>query len=163
MTKGQKPPSSPPPVAEGAQSKPRLELRYTPDAATDIRGLDGGIRNQLRKVLEKKLAVEPEGYGLPLRGSRSVCSGEFTSPHGGVKPPLHQAGPPVANYWKHEFGSHRIIYRVYPQHHVVVVCAVGVRKQGDAEDIYRQLESVAKTGRLAEQLASVLKHLLAKG
>ena len=138
MTKGQKRPSSPPPVAEGAQSEPRFELRYTRDAATDIRGLDGSVRNQLRKALEKKLAVEPEGYGLPLRG-------------------------PLAGYWKHEFGNHRIIYRVYPQHHVVVVCAVGVRKQGDVEDIYRQLESVAKTGRLAGQLASVLKNLSPKG
>jgi mRNA-degrading endonuclease RelE of RelBE toxin-antitoxin system len=95
------------------------------------------VRNQLRKVLEKKLAVDPEGYGLPLRG-------------------------PLANYWKHEFGNHRIVYGIYPQHHVVVVCAVGVRKQGDAEDIYRQLESVAKAGRLAGQLASVLKNLLPK-
>jgi hypothetical protein len=85
--------------------------------------------------LEKKLAVDPEGYGLPLRG-------------------------PLAGYSKHEFGNHRIIYRIYPQHHVVVVCAVGVRTQGDVEDIYRQLQSVAKTGRLAEQLASVVKNLL---
>jgi hypothetical protein len=38
--------------------------------------------------------------------------------------------------------------------------ACGVRKQGDAADIYRQLESIAKTGRLAEQLASVLRNLL---
>ena len=36
----------------------------------------------------------------------------------------------------------------------------GVRKQGDAEDIYRQLESVARTGRLAEHIAAVIKHLL---
>jgi len=85
--------------------------------------------------LEKKLAVEPEGYGLPLRGS-------------------------LAGYWKHQFSNHRVIYRTYPERNVVVVCAVGVRKQGDAEDIYRQLESVAKTGRLAEQLASVLRNLL---
>jgi hypothetical protein len=87
--------------------------------------------------LEKKLAVDPEGYGMRLRG-------------------------PPANYWKHEPGNHRIIYRIYPQPHVVVVCAVGIREQGDAEDIYRQLESVAKTGRLAGQLASVLKNLLPK-
>jgi hypothetical protein len=87
--------------------------------------------------LEKKLAVDPEGYGLPLRG-------------------------PLANYWKHEFGIHRIIYRIYHQQHVVAVCAVGVCKQGDAEDMYRQLESVAKAGRLAGQLASVLKNLLPK-
>jgi hypothetical protein len=42
------------------------------------------------------------------------------------------------------------------------VCAVRVRKQRKAEDICRQLESVAKTGRLAGQLASVLKNLLPK-
>jgi mRNA-degrading endonuclease RelE of RelBE toxin-antitoxin system len=85
--------------------------------------------------MEKKLAVDPEGYGLPLRGS-------------------------LAGYWKHQFANHRVVYRIYPEHPMIVVCAVGVRKQGDAEDIYRQLESVAKTGRLAEQLASVLKNLL---
>lgn len=135
MRKGRKQPSPTVPLSEEARSKPPFELRYTPDAATDIKALDGSVRNQLRKVLEKKLAVGPEGYGLPLRGS-------------------------LAGYWKHQFGNHRVVYRIYPQHHVVVVCSVGVRKQGDAEDIYRQLESVAKTGRLAEQLASVLRNLL---
>jgi mRNA interferase RelE/StbE len=135
MTKGRKQPSPSPPSTEEARPKPSFELRYTPDATADIKHLDGSVRNQLRKVLEKKLAVDPEGYGLLLRGS-------------------------LASYWKHQFGNHRVIYRVYPEHHVVVVCAVGVRKQGDAEDIYRQLESIAKTGRLAEQLASVLKNLL---
>jgi mRNA interferase RelE/StbE len=135
MSKGrrQPPPSSPP--REGLPSKSPFELRYTSDAAADIKALDGSVRNQLRKVLEKKLAIDPEGYGLPLRGS-------------------------LAGYWKHQFGNHRVVYRIYPQHHVVAVCSVGVRKQGDAEDIYRQLESVAKTGRLAEQLAAVLRNLL---
>ena len=130
----QPPPSAPSP--EEPRSKPPFELRYTPDAAKDIKALDGSVRNQLRKVLEKKLAVDPEGYGLPLRGS-------------------------LTGYWKHQFGSHRVVYRIYTQHQVVVVCSVGVRKQGDAEDIYKQLESVAKTGRLAEQLAAVLRNLLA--
>ena len=41
-----------------------------------------------------------------------------------------------------------------------MICALGVRKQGDAEDIYRQLQSVAQTGRLAEQLAAVIRNLL---
>jgi len=134
MSKGRKQHSPSPPTAGEARPKPPIELRYTPDAARDIKALDGSVRNQLRKVLEKKLAVDPEGYGLPLRGS-------------------------LAGYWKHQFGNHRIVYRIYPERRVVVVCAVGVRKQDDAEDIYRQLESVAKTGRLAEQLASVLRNL----
>jgi mRNA-degrading endonuclease RelE of RelBE toxin-antitoxin system len=114
---------------------PSFELRYTSDAAADIKNLDGSIRKQLRKVLEKRLAIDPEGYGLPLRGA-------------------------LTNYWKHEFGNHRIVYRIYSAQRVVAVCAVGVRKQGDVEDIYRQLESVAKTGRLAERLAAVIKKLV---
>lgn len=135
MSKGRKQPSPAVPVSEAARSTPPFELRYTSDAAADIKALDGSVRNQLRKVLEKKLVVDPEGYGLPLRGS-------------------------LAGYWKHQFGNHRVVYRIYSQHHVVVVCSVGVRKHGDAEDIYKQLESVAKTGRLAEQLAAVLRNLL---
>jgi len=135
MTKGRRQPPPAAPPSEEVRAKPPFELRYTSDAAADIKALDGSVRNQLRKVLEKKLAVAPEGYGLSLRGS-------------------------LAGYWKHQFGNHRVVYRIYPQHHIVVVCSVGARKQGDAEDIYRQLESVAKTGRLAEQLASVLRNLL---
>jgi mRNA-degrading endonuclease RelE of RelBE toxin-antitoxin system len=122
-------------MTEGPQIKAPFELRYTADAGADIQALDGSVRKQLRKVLEKKLALDPEGYGLPLRA-------------------------PLANYWKHEFGNHRVIYRIYAAHQMVVVCAVGVRKQGDVEDIYRQLESAVQTGRLAGQLASVLKNLL---
>lgn len=135
MSKGRKQPSPSGPAPEGLPSKPPFELRYTSDAAQDVKALDGSVRKQLRKVLEKQLAIDPEGYGLPLHGS-------------------------LPGYWKHQFGSRRVVYRVYPQRHVVVACSVGVRKQGDAEDIYRQLESVAKTGRLAEQLAAVLRNLL---
>jgi mRNA interferase RelE/StbE len=135
MSKRRKPPLLTGAPSEEARSRPAFELRYTPDATAEIKALDGSIRNQLRKVLEKKLAVNPEGYGLPLRG-------------------------PLAGYWKHQFGNHRVVYRIYPQRRVVVVCSAGIRKQGDAEDIYRQLKSVAKTGRLADQLASVLRNIL---
>jgi mRNA-degrading endonuclease RelE of RelBE toxin-antitoxin system len=137
MSKGRKQPSPLLPAVkdEGSEPKSSFELRYTTDAGSDIKGLDGSVRKQLKNVLEKKLAIDPESYGLPLRS-------------------------PLTNYWKHEFGNHRVIYRIYPEHKTVAVCAVGVRKEGDTEDIYRQLESVAKTGRLAEQLASVLGNLL---
>jgi len=52
------------------------------------------------------------GNGLPLRGARS-------------------------NYWKHEFANHRVIDRIYPHPKAVVISAVGIRIQVDAEDIYR--------------------------
>jgi len=135
MRKRRRQPSAAETPFEAARSTPAFELRYTPDAAAEIKALDGSVRKQLRKVLEKKLAMDPEGYGLPLHG-------------------------PLAGYWKHQFGNHRVVYRVYRQRSVAVVCSVGVRKQGDAEDIYRQLESLAKTGRLADQMASVLRNIL---
>lgn len=137
MTKGRKQlsPQSPAPKSEGTELEPAFEIRFTPDAACEIKDLDGSIRKQLKTVLTKKLAADPEGYGLPLRGV-------------------------LTNYWKHEFATHRIVYRIYQEPKTVVVCTVGPRKQGDAADVYNQLEAVAKTGRLAEQLASVLRHVL---
>jgi len=139
MTKGRKQtPSTPPTTSSGLPpAAASFDLRYTEDAGKEIKGLDGSVKKKLRKVLEKKLAANPEGYGLPLRG-------------------------PLAGYWKHEFANHRVIYRIYPAPPTVVVCAVGPRKQGDAEDVYAQLHAVAKTGRLAEQLAAVIARLLSK-
>jgi len=139
MSKARKQPSSTLPAArsEKPQAASSFELRYTEDAGADIKGLDGSIKKQVRNVLEKKLAVNPEGYGLPLRG-------------------------PLAGYGKHEFANHRVIYRIYPDPPTVVVCAVGLRKAGDAEDLYKQLEAVTKTGRLAAQVASVLNKFLPK-
>jgi len=110
-------------------------LRFTPDAAAEIKKLDGSIAKQLRSVLEKKLCVDPEGYGLPLRG-------------------------PLAGYWKHEFANHRVVYRIYQIERVVAVCAVGIRKQGDVQDIYNQLSKVMRSGRLAEQVVSVLSKII---
>jgi mRNA-degrading endonuclease RelE of RelBE toxin-antitoxin system len=139
MNRGRKPasPSEPPAKKEERlePKAPAFEIKFTADAAAEIQSLYGSIRKQLKNVLEKKLAVNPEGYGLPLRGI-------------------------LTNYWKHEFASHRVIYRIYPDLKVVAVCAVGSRKQGDTDDIYNQLEAVAKTGRLAEQIASVFKKIL---
>jgi mRNA-degrading endonuclease RelE of RelBE toxin-antitoxin system len=137
MKRKAKPQMRPSAPGEGAGTEEAYQLRFTLGAANDIQGLDGSLRSQLRKVLGKKWAVNPEGYGLPLRGA-------------------------LANFWKHEFANHRVIYRIYPQLRVVAICAVGIRKQGDAADIYRQLESVAKSGRLADQLASVLKKILSE-
>ncbi len=114
-----------------------FEMRYTRDAAAEIKLLDGSIRKHLRKIIDKKLAVRPDEYGTPLRGD-------------------------LAGYWKHEFARHHVIYRIYPAEKIVVVCAVGIRKAGDAQDVYRQLQSIAETGRLAGQMAEVLGALLPK-
>ncbi len=113
----------------GAESK--FSIAFTGDAFGDIQALDGSIRNKLKKVLTKKLATDTQGYGLPLRS-------------------------PLQLYWKHEFAAHRVIYRIYEEKHLVVVCAVGPRKQGDAADVYKQFQALAQTGKVAQQIAEVL-------
>jgi mRNA-degrading endonuclease RelE of RelBE toxin-antitoxin system len=113
----------------------RTEIKYsiafTGDAFRDVKALDGGIRDRLKKVAKKKLAIDPEGHGLPLRS------------------PLHL-------YWKHEFAGHRVIYRIYEEKRLVVICAVAPRKQGDTEDVYAQFQALAQTGKVAQQIADVL-------
>src|SRR6266436_5914435 len=98
------PPTSPAARSEKPQAAGPFELGYTGDAAADIKKLDGSVKQHRRKVLEKKLAIDPEGYGLPLRA-------------------------PFAGYWKHEFATHRIIYRIYKEQRLIAVCAVGPRRQ----------------------------------
>ena len=115
---------------------PKYEVFFTEDARSDVGALDGSVRKQLAKVIKKKIAVNPEAYGTPLRA-------------------------PLSGYWKHEFANHRLIYQILPEgKKIVVICAVGPRKGGDVADIYFQLNRVAKSGRLAEQVTSILETIL---
>ena len=111
--------------------EPKYSILFTGDAFGDVKALDGSIKNKLKKVLTKKLAIDPQGYGLPLRS-------------------------PLNLYWKHEFSTYRVIYRIYEEKRLVVICAVGARKQGDAADVYEQFQALAQTGKVAQQIAEVL-------
>jgi mRNA-degrading endonuclease RelE of RelBE toxin-antitoxin system len=115
-------------------AEPKYSIAFTGDAFGDVKALDGSIKNKLKKVFTKKLAMDPQGYGHPLRS-------------------------PLNLYWKHEFAAHRVIYRIYNEKHLVVVCAVGPRKQGDAADVYKQFQVLAQTGKVARQIADVLGRL----
>ena len=114
--------------------EPSYSIAFTRDARRDVASLDGSVKQQLKKALEKKLAIDPEGYGLPLRS-------------------------PLTGYWKHAFSFHRLIYRIYRDRQLVVICAVGPRRAGDKSDVYEELEAVAKLGKVAGQLAEVLAGL----
>jgi len=114
--------------------EPKYSILFTGDAFGDVKALDGSIKNKLKKVLTKKLAIDPQGYGLPLRS-------------------------PLNLYWKHEFSTYRVIYRIYEEKRLVVICAVGPRKQGDAADVYEQFQALAQTGKVAQQIADVLNSL----
>ena len=110
---------------------------FTSDAKEEVASLDGSIKKRLKKVLTDKLSVDPAGYGTPLRG---VLSG----------------------FWKHEFASHRVIYRVYPDESTLVICAVGKRQGKHVTDVYKQLEPMVKAGKIAEQLMAAMESVKPK-
>src|SRR5260221_11366341 len=105
MKRRAKPQVRPPAPGLGARTEDAYQLRFTPDAAHDIQSLEGSVRSQLRKVLENKLAINPEGYGLPLRGS-------------------------LASFWKHEFARHRVSHGICPQIPAGALSPVGCATQG---------------------------------
>ena len=111
--------------------EPQYKVLFTSEAKSDVGLLDGSIRKRLKRVLSNKLAVDPEGYGTPLRGQ-------------------------LTSFWKHEFASHRVIYRIYPHMAAIVVCAVGKRQGEHVTDVYKQLEPMVKAGKIAEQIRAVM-------
>ena len=113
------------------------EVLFTPDARQEVLSLDGSIKKRLKKVLLDKIAVDPSGYGSPLGG---VLSG----------------------YWKHEFASHRVIYRIYDAWECVIVCAVGKRLGQHVSDIYERFSPIVRTGRVLEQVQIILASLKPK-
>lgn len=110
----------------------RYEIQSIDYAAAQARALDGSIKKPFKTLCSKKPSVNPQGYGTELQA-------------------------PLTGYWKHEFRTHRVIYRIYPDLLLVVVCAMGPRKQGDVADVYAQLAPLIKAGKIAEQLSAILK------
>lgn len=112
-----------------------FEIKFSLDGLKDVQGLDGSIKRKLKNTLDKKLASNPFGYGTPLRA-------------------------PLVNYYKHEFATHRIIYRVYAARNIVVICVVGPRKSGHVQDVYAQFDKLAQSGRVAAQIQAALENIL---
>jgi mRNA-degrading endonuclease RelE of RelBE toxin-antitoxin system len=108
---------------------------FTADGLRDTQRLDGSIKQHFKKTLNKKIRINPLGYGTPLRGE-------------------------LVNFYKHEFATHRVIYRIYAGRNLVVICAVGPRKRGDVQDVYNQLSKLILSGRLASQIQAVLHTVL---
>lgn len=63
-------------------------LVYHPAVAeTDLPEIPGNIRNRIARAIESRLAVAPERYGSPLRGT-------------------------LKGYWKLRVGDYRVVFKV---------------------------------------------------
>ena len=100
------------------------KVKLTQIAATNIKKLDKRTQNQVISKIEA-LKNEPLLLGKPLKGSLK----ELRS--------VRAAGQ-----------RYRIIYKVVEEEIVVIVVAVGIRKEGDKGDIYELMKKYIKTGLL---------------
>ena len=77
----------------------------------DFKGMDPAQQKDIVKAVQKKLSVDPYGYGKALRG-------EFS------------------RYWRLRVGDYRVVYRIVKEEIVVLVIKVGIRKD---DQVYREL------------------------
>jgi len=108
--------------------------QFTDEALKDLRRLPKNVRNRLEQEFVRKIHRDPMGCSEPLTGLLE----EFRSFH---------------------FGEYRVIYRVFEEMNAVTVVGIGKKDQGHRAEIYEQLESLAKTGKLAAALLEVYRSL----
>ena len=92
------------------------------------------MQNALKKALRNKVAPDPYGCSQELR-------------------------EPLAGWRSFHFGEYRVIYKVFDDLPAVGIAGVGKHDAKATLDIYRRLEAVAKTGKLAETVLITMKGL----
>jgi hypothetical protein len=65
----------------------------------------------------------------------------------------------LAGWRSFHFGEYRVIYKVFDDLLAVAIAGVGKHDAEAALDVYRRLEAVAKTGKLAEAILLTLNGL----
>jgi mRNA interferase RelE/StbE len=103
------------------------KIKLTKIAAENLNEID---QKTLRQILNKidSLKEEPNLLGKPLKGPLK----EFRS--------IRAAGQ-----------RYRIIYKVINEEIIVIIIAVGIRKDGDKKDIYELMKKYIKTGLINEE------------
>jgi len=107
-------------------------IQFTGDGLRDAKALPKNIRNSLSKELKNKLAKYPEGCSEKLR-------------------------EPLAGWRSFHSGKYRVIFRLYKDLKVIAVAGIGKHSSQATQDIYRKLERLAKSGRLAEDILATLR------
>ena len=108
-------------------------VRFTTEAHSDVQALPKNVRNSLKKEIQK-LAADPTGQSLELR-------------------------EPLRDWRSYHWRNYRIIFMVLEELETIAIAAVGKRLPGAQADIYRQLERLAREGKLAERILKTLRDI----
>ncbi len=79
-------------------------IEYTESASKEILALDGNIKKIIKKAIEDKLMNDPLKFGSPLRRN-------------------------LTGFFKLRVGNYRVIYQIKKNEVIVLVVAIGHRRQ----------------------------------
>jgi mRNA-degrading endonuclease RelE of RelBE toxin-antitoxin system len=109
-------------------------FKFTSDALEDIRALPKNVRNALKREFEKKIHRDPIACSEPLLGA-------------------------LAGFRSFHFRNFRVIYRVYGDLKIIAVVGAGKKDKSHHTDIYKKLELLAKSGKLADEFLRAIRLL----
>lgn len=69
----------------------------------------------------------------------------------------HRQGNPLAGFRSYHFGEYRVIYKVFPEMQQIAIVGIGKKDADHHAEIYKQLESLATAGKLADNVLSNLR------
>ena len=101
-------------------------LKFTGNAVADIKSvIPKHLKGPLREALLEKVAPDPLGCSHELQGD-------------------------LQGYRSFTWQQYRVVYRVFDDLLAIAIVGVGLRSPQSAENIYRKLEVLARTGELAQ-------------
>src|SRR5229473_71779 len=108
-------------------------LKFTSEALADIKTIPKHLKGPLiKRALLQKVAVEPNARSRELHGE-------------------------LNEYRSFTWREYRVVYRVFNDLKAVAVVGLGLRSGQSKENIYRRLETLARTGKLAQEMLFSLR------
>jgi mRNA-degrading endonuclease RelE of RelBE toxin-antitoxin system len=108
--------------------------KFTPDALENAKALPKNVRNALKKEFERELHVDPVSCSVPLGGDLE----QFRSFH---------------------YGDYRVVFQVFDDIKAIAVVGIGQKDAHHHAEIYKQLEVLAQSGKLAETVLETYRSL----
>ncbi len=123
-------------------------LQFTSDAVADVKTvIPKHLKSHLQKELLEKVASDPVGCSHELQGDWQQAS----SKDGLVRGQAEALQVPLAEgYPSFTWQQCRVVYKVFDEVLAIAIVGVGLRAPQSAENIYRKLEVLAQTGKLAQ-------------
>ncbi len=107
-------------------------IQFTRDGLKDAKALPRNVKNSLARELKAILARNPTSSSEALR-------------------------EPLAGWRTFHWGKYRVVFKLYDDLQIIAVAGIGKHSSHALQDIYKRLEELAQTGRLAEKIVAALR------